>query len=624
LFNGLLGELIFDDVLKGQRKHRYSVNKMDFSFARVCDGHPVGGRLEGGLVVSVVSPLADDYELYKDQRCVLESSAAGGQVLIRLRDDESLGRELRAYAKTDKFLKAKSDATLPDQTKRILRDNAEDNRVRRDGLKVLLERMLVEAADYFVAGQPLKPTATAPAACLDEALEYLVTNTFSKMGYIKRLTPDPPKEIQAILRSNDIGQQTLALQMDEANPQAIEDLRNYIDLCATTSRQVVLYALIENRYANRPYGWPAPEVGLLLARLIVLGEISLVADSAPIPIEKAYETLTTPAKWRKTTIIKRRTSDPKAIQAARNLGKEVFSEMGPDGEDALCAFLQGKLKAWETALGSFKPLAETGNYPGQDEIADGLSVIRPLLACDESYKFIERFNERKDDLLALCDDFHDLENFYEHQKPTWERLRKASERFGLNKLELERDAKAAQALGRMQEILAAPSPYGLIKEADGLIATVEAVNAALVCQRRTEALAKIDGQIAEVSRALAAMPGDAALKAACLRPLETLRGQVQTQERLAHVAQAGQEAQALADAALTQIEAALTAGAAKPAATTTTAPPAPPVKPRRIVKPADLVASPYLETIDDVNAFLDQLRRQLEAAIASGQRIQIR
>ena len=348
--------------------------------------------------------------------------AEGGQVLIRLRDDENLGRELRAYAKTDKFLKTKSDATLPDQTKRILYNNAEDNRVRRDGLKVVLEKMLVEAADYFVAGQPLKPEATAPAACLDDALEYLVTNTFSKMGYIKRLNPDPPKEIQAILRSNDIGQQTLALQMEESNPQAVEDLRNYIDLCTTTSRQVVLYDLIENRYAARPYGWPAPEVGLLLVRLIVLGEISLVADSAPIPIEKAYETLTTPAKWRKTTIIKRRTSDPKAIQAVRNLGKDVFSEMGPDGEDALCAFLQGKLKAWETALGGFRPLAETGNYPGQEEIADGLGIIRPLLACDESYKFIERFNDRKDDLLGLCDDFHDLENFYEYQKPTWERL----------------------------------------------------------------------------------------------------------------------------------------------------------------------------------------------------------
>ena len=57
----LLGELIFEDVLKGQRKHRYSKNKMDFTFNRICDMHPVGGRVEGGLIASVVSPLADEY-----------------------------------------------------------------------------------------------------------------------------------------------------------------------------------------------------------------------------------------------------------------------------------------------------------------------------------------------------------------------------------------------------------------------------------------------------------------------------------------------------------------------------------------------------------------------------------
>lgn len=36
-----LGELVFNDVLKEQRKYRYPVNKMDFTFNRVCDLHPI-------------------------------------------------------------------------------------------------------------------------------------------------------------------------------------------------------------------------------------------------------------------------------------------------------------------------------------------------------------------------------------------------------------------------------------------------------------------------------------------------------------------------------------------------------------------------------------------------------
>ena len=69
----LLGEIIFEDVLKGQRKHRFSANKMDFDFNRRCDGYPVGNQDDGALLVSVVTPLADDYEMYDKRKCVLES-----------------------------------------------------------------------------------------------------------------------------------------------------------------------------------------------------------------------------------------------------------------------------------------------------------------------------------------------------------------------------------------------------------------------------------------------------------------------------------------------------------------------------------------------------------------------
>ena len=113
--------------------------------------------------------------------------------------------------------------------------------------------------------------------------------------------------------------------------------------------------------------------------------------------------------------------------------------------------------------------------------------MRRLLACDTSYKFIEQFNSQKDALLDFADQFSDLKQFYESQKPTWEKLRKAYDRFQLNRLELERNAQAGPALKRMGEILTAPSPYSLIQEADGLITTVNTVNTVLVNERRKRA-----------------------------------------------------------------------------------------------------------------------------------------
>ena len=62
----------------------------------------------------------------------------------------------------------------------------------------------------------------------------------------------------------------------------------------------------------------------------------------------------------------------------------------------------------------------------------------------------------KKDLLDLADHFHDLERFFDYQRPTWEKLRKAHVAFQLNRLELEKDAQAGSGLKRMQEIQSAP------------------------------------------------------------------------------------------------------------------------------------------------------------------------
>lgn len=623
----LLGGILFEDVLKGRRKHEFSRNKMLFEYNRRCDLFPVGNQKEGALLVSVISPLSDDYELYDKGKAILESAVEGGYVLIRLGNDESLGRELRTYLQAEKYLSRKNDGTLSESTKRILRDSADDNRQRRERLTGLLAEMLA-SAEYFVAGQPLKLKASTPMAAMDEAMEYLIQNTFGKMSYLKRLAPDPLREVQAVLRSNDVAKENLLFQTGENNPEALEDLRSYLQLCSLKSQPVVLHDMLEKRYSIRPYGWPDDEVLLLLARLVVLSEVNLMMDATLLPLDKIYETIAAPAKRRKVTIRKRDTPDPKAIQNARSLGKDLFAEMGPDGEDGLFAFLQAWLKEWQSTLHGFKQLADTGNYPGKDEINQGMALISPLLADKDSKKFIERFNTLKKDLHDLADQFHDLEHFYDHQKPTWEKLRKAHAAFQLNRLELEKDPQAGPGLKRMHEILSAPSPYGLIKEADALINTVEGVNSALLAGRRTHALARIDAHIAALNKDIDSAQGDVGLRSVCLSPLQLLREQVQRQPSLAHITQAEAEAVNEFDAAIGRIDEFLRKLAEqkqpKDDRTGKLPPATPAVKKQKIIKPADMVKTTYLETSDDVNGFLDALRLELEQAIANNERIQIR
>jgi hypothetical protein len=623
----LLGEIIFEDVLKGIRKHRFSANKMDFDFNRRCDLFPVGNQRDGALLISVITPLMDDYETYDKGKAILESSAEGGYVLVRLGNDESLGREVRIYLQTEKYLSRKNDGTINESTKRILRDCAEDNRQRRERLTLLLSEML-GSAEYFVAGQSLKLKASSGSTALDEAMEYLIQNTFNKMSFLKALSPDPHKEIQSVLRSNDVAKETMLFQKGENNPEAMDDLCNYLHLCSVKSQQVVLHDMLEKRYSIRPYGWPEEEVLLLLARLVVLSEVTLIMDSTAIPVDKIYEAITTPAKRRKIIVRKREISDPKAIQNARSLGKELFAEMGPDGEDGLFSFLQTKLRSWHSSLTGYKQLADTKNYPGSEEIDAGVSVIAPLLADKDARKFIERFNTLKQDLLDVSDNFHDLEHFYEIQKSTWEKLRRAYDAFKLNQLDLERDPKAAPAMRRMHEILTAKSPYSLIKEVETLISTAQEINALLLQTKRTTAIQKIDSQIESLRKDIDAAKGPATLVTACLAPLERLRDRVNTEQSLAHISQLEAEATAEYDKAIDKFEAFCTPPAPQPdkvkEETDAAKPIAPVVRKQRVVKPADLMTKSHLETAEDVTEFLNALKEQLNSAISNNARIQIR
>ncbi|MEA3644034.1 MAG: hypothetical protein VBE63_29535, partial [Lamprobacter sp.] len=203
------------------------------------------------------------------------------------------------------------------------------------------------------------------------------------------------------------------------------------------------------------------------------------------------------------------------------------------------------------------------------------------------------------------------------------KLRKAETRFQPNRSWLEQDVSASKALTRIQEVLAAPSPYGLVKEVEGLIQTVEQINDALITQHRAMVLPEVDKQLNKIQVELDDAKADGDLRNRCLYPLQQLKKQVEAQTSLAHIAQAESRALDLADQAFAKLEEAV-----KPPGdgnvNDVTPPTKPYVKPRRVIKPSALAPDGYLETKADIDAYLDTLRGALEKVVAAGDRIEIR
>jgi len=612
----LLGEIIYDDVLKGANKHRYKANRRDYGYNRFCDGQPHGG-VSHELMLEVLSPLSDDYPLYGQPKCIGRSAEDGGRVLLKLGDDKELGREVRAWIQTKKYIDQKSDAAAAPTLKRILADRAEENRDRRNRLVELAARLMVEA-DFYAIGQSLNIQAAAPSTAVDGALAYLIENIYPKLGYIKVIQEEPLKEIRAVLMANDIGQGGLKLDGEEGNPQAVKELRDYLGLVAGNGK-ILLSDLVE-RYSGRPYGWPEWEIILLIARLVMAGEIRLMMDGASLEPKEAIEPLSKSVRWKQIGLFKRQISGAEELKAARQLGQQVFGKIGPEDEDGLVAFLREHLAAWEKRLSGYQALAETGKYPGKAEIMASLQTLQKLQFNKESCDFIKAFLAQKAELPDLADDIHDLSDFYDNQRKTWDRLRDALElSFKPNQQLLEKEAEAANALRRMGEILAATHPYTLLHEADGLIQTVQAINQRLVGERRGHALAKVEEKLAEVTSALDQAAAAPEIRNKALKSLQDIRKRIEADASIPSILMQQEMAIEERDRALDLIETAVTTTTAKPG----TAPPKP-AKPVREVRAADLSKKAYLESEQDVETYVGELKRELLAALAGNNRVRVR
>jgi len=633
----LLGEVIFEDVLKDLRRYRFTGNGKDFDLSRLIDLAPIGNRNEGSLTLSVLTPLAPDFATFTDPRC-LEMSVEGnvGQLVIKLRDDQKLSDEIKTYIQTQNYLKLKTDGSLPLTTKRIHDDKRQENTQRRNRINATLTQML-EEAKFFVLGNE-KSFTGGPKMAVEAGLRYLVENGYNKLSYIQHSPADHLAEIRRLM-ADPTGEE-LDLLGGSQNAKALKEVLDYIDLLSGRSQSVNLGSLINERFARHPYGWKENDTLLLVCRLFKAGQIELHANGGKLQASDIYGHVDGSNKWNRVSLSRRKTVDRANIQSVRILARDLFGVAAPEGEDDLHAWLRTKFDEQSRHLDQWSALATTGSYPGSDDIADIQGVLNKLLANKDSFAFLEHVKAHGGDLTDAGDRYQRLETFYTQQRTQWDALRSAfTNEFEPNAFYLARDAQAATALATVRTILNDPKPYGRIKESAPLIAVLRSANDVVIAERRAEALTKVDPQIETLKQDLAQIGVDADFSNQCLKPIQDIRKRIESETqsgKLTNLVTEADDAAEIAHAAIEKaVEAAKQAAAAPaptpdpvkptPAPTPTPAKVAKPenFKPRRQITAKSVTAKQYLETTQDVEDYLSALRKQLEEAIASNARIEI-
>ena len=592
----------------------------------------------------MISPLDADYSHYSEAGCINKSAEGDGQVLFKLTDDKQFFAELRTWLRTNKFIRLNDDGSQPDIT-RILADRGRENQERRKRLRSRIEDMLVNT-EVYALGQHLSLSASNVLTRVDDACRYLLENTYTKLTYIQVYQSDPWRELNAVLTVDDIGQMGLGLDGEQGNPQATQEVEQYITLRASGSDRILASDLVD-RFSRRPFGWPDAEILLIVGRLTAAGRISLQLGGGTLPVKEAFEPLQNTRRRREVSIIKKRQTDEAVLKQARSLTQDLFSAMGPATEKELFEFYTDRFGGWLRNLNAYKSKTDVGRFPGKQVIEQSILTLERLLNNDDSFDFFKEVVANNDDYLGLEEDYRDLHEFFKNQIHTWQQLQQALRHFEKNRQALEKNAEASKALSELQAIESNSAPYGMLHKVAGLVSAVDGINNQILDEKRQHAVERVEVRIAQLREEVQKSGiGTPELSNRLLRPLQIVKTDLQAETSIAGIYMLQTEtASERFDDALYALEKAVQAELERqrkqaeppgPGSDSSCSTPAPEAETPKVAEPkpiadiqaagfmSEVGAGAFLEEEIDVERFIEAMKKELITAVRTGKRVRVR
>lgn len=544
-----LSKILFDEILKNNSNYRYPENKQDFPVSRFCNGQPFDRITDNDLLLKIVSPIDSSYDEMSDAVCGNDSADG---ILIKLPDQSRLFTELRTYIRTAKY--TKRNAGRDTDMEILIRAKAAENSSRRKQIVEELEELLKQS-EFYVLGQNYNTKGATPGAIVDNAYCHVIENTFNKLKFVKPYTGDIRQQIQQTLIVDDLSQMNIDLSDVEANPRAIAEMEQHIAISDEYGRPITAGDLVK-KFSRRPYGWNDNEVILIIARLAVADKITLQANQQDVALRSAFEHLDKTAKRANLRIRRIQQQSEANLKKAANIYKNVFRKNAPATEKELFEQAITHLKGMQSKLKDFKAKSTTGKYPGTTEIEDGITLIASLLEQKGSYKFIEELLRKGNELEDFEEDFDDLETFYETQFTTWQALAKAlTFDFAKNRHLLEASETAEKALNKLEAIYDDARPYRKLKDVQSLIESVKEVNDVLLVNNRKTNVSKLETAISVVKQHAVESKAPADISNKALRHLQQSLKRLDTLNSIAEMNEEARNSDELVETGLSVINA---------------------------------------------------------------------
>ena len=464
-----LGDIIFDFVYRSD-KYRYPKTKKDFAFSKFIDEEPIKNA-NSEIGIRIITPYADlGGEM--SQAELKNISARENNVIVKINEnDTAFISEIEESLQIEKYIRMSSKSTPNIEIIKSRKVGEKEEREKRAETYV---KEALKTAQIYVNGSLLDIKEKEAGARLDDSLKSLIDAVYPKFSYIKKQV-NSVNEIAHVLDNNVSVQIGLGSEHEEPNKNAIEEVYEVIDRSYYRNISLTIKTMITT-FEKSPYGWDELDTIEKIAKLFKKQKIKLEYSGENINIDnqELINYITKKAYVEKVKIKIRETVEPKKLDEAKKISKEVFLKtISQADEDTIMAKFKENAKdelyRINNILANYK-LGEKYTYPEKDILSLGKKTIEDIINIKDAIEFFNEVYSLRDDFYDYGDYSQDVRDFFKDnskQKSTFDEAVVKIKHYEENKEYA--DEIALEIVEKIKQIITKKKPYSDISNIPKLV-----------------------------------------------------------------------------------------------------------------------------------------------------------
>ncbi len=451
-----LKKIVFDYIYTDSK---FTYKNKNFPISKYIDNIKYSQEYEIGVKVITTSPDRDDTEI------IMQSARENKYVFVKLEISTLIYDEITNYLQVEEYRRSKSGIFQTQQIEDIIR--AKQREVEKAEIRVKENiKSCLNEAEIIIAGDRQTINSKEAKARINESLEILINNIYTKFSYIKHnYTTQDIKELFHENMQNLFGK-----EVEFVNQKAYDVMKDYCEEKNAFSIPMTIRTLLQD-FGTAPYGFLDEDILYLLTRLLKDEVISLIYGNEVQNIT-SEDTLTKILKrdYYDRTIIKiRQKISLDLINNLKSVARSSFNVINlredEDGmvEDFKAQCLTSTANKLRNILGHYGYGQKVYQYPGKDIVEETIELFEKLLKIRDVSEFFKEVSDNKEKIAELSPKIEMILDFFNGtQREQFDEARKTLLIYDNNKDFADKTEELKSVVEKITAILTNSEPYSEI------------------------------------------------------------------------------------------------------------------------------------------------------------------